>query len=85
MIYVLKILGLIFTILCILYAGYSIGCLLYKKRKRDNKPSMFDLYIKDAEDLQLLLTGDRVNRVINIEVIRGGTVQTVQVTIGQRS
>lgn len=41
--------------------------------------------INDAEDLQMLLTGDRVGRAIAIEVIRGGSVQTVQVTIGQRN
>ena len=40
--------------------------------------------INDAEDLQLLLTGDRVGRAIPVEVIRGGTVQVVQVTVGQR-
>lgn len=41
--------------------------------------------INDAEDLQMLLTGDRVGKAIAIEVIRGGSVQTVQVTVGQRS
>jgi S1-C subfamily serine protease len=40
--------------------------------------------IHDAEDLQLLLTGDRVGRAIPIEVIRGGSVQVVQVTVGER-
>lgn len=40
--------------------------------------------INDAEDLQLLLTGDRVGRAIPVEVIRGGSVQVVQVTVGQR-
>lgn len=40
--------------------------------------------INDSEDLQLLLTGDRVGRAIPIDVIRGGAVQTLQVTIGQR-
>ncbi len=41
--------------------------------------------IKDAEDLQMLLTEDRVGTAIVIEMIRGGSIQTVQVTVGQRS
>jgi S1-C subfamily serine protease len=40
--------------------------------------------IKDAEDLQLLLTGERVDKTIPVEVIRGNALQTVQVKIGQR-
>lgn len=40
--------------------------------------------IKDSEDLQLLLVGDRVGRAVPVEVIRGGAVQTLQITIGQR-
>jgi S1-C subfamily serine protease len=40
--------------------------------------------INDAEELQLLLVGDRVDKVIPVEVIRGNTLQTLQVTIGQR-
>jgi S1-C subfamily serine protease len=45
----------------------------------DNQP------LKDAEDLRSLLSGDRVGKTIPIEVIRGGKLQTLQVTVGQRS
>jgi S1-C subfamily serine protease len=41
--------------------------------------------LKDAEDLRSLLTGDRVGKTIPLEVIRGGKLQTLQVTVGQRS
>jgi S1-C subfamily serine protease len=40
--------------------------------------------IQDAEDLQLLLTGERVDKTVPIEVIRGNALQVLQVTIGQR-
>ncbi len=40
--------------------------------------------INDAEELQLLLVGDRVGKEIPIEVMRGNALQTLQVTIGQR-
>ena len=40
--------------------------------------------ISDSEDLQLLLTGDRVDKAIPIQVVRGGNLQTIQVTVGQR-
>ena len=40
--------------------------------------------IKDAEDLQLLLTGERVGKAVPVDVIRGNELQTLQVTIGQR-
>jgi S1-C subfamily serine protease len=40
--------------------------------------------INDAEELQLLLVGDRVGKEIPVEVIRGNALQTLQVTIGQR-
>ncbi len=39
----------------------------------------------DTDDLQVLLTGDRVGRAVPVEVIRGGAPTTVQVTIGERS
>jgi S1-C subfamily serine protease len=45
----------------------------------DNHP------LKDAEDLRSLLSGDRVGKTIPLEVIRGGKLQTLQVTVGQRS
>lgn len=41
--------------------------------------------LKDAEDLRSLLSGDRVGKTIPLEVIRGGKLQTLQVTVGQRS
>lgn len=41
--------------------------------------------INDSEELQVLLTGDRVGKTIPIEIIRGGAVQTLQITVGQRS
>jgi S1-C subfamily serine protease len=41
--------------------------------------------ISDAEDLQLLLAGDRVGKTIPVDVIRGNSLQTLQVTIGQRN
>ena len=41
--------------------------------------------LNDSEDLQMALTGDRVGKTIPLEVIRGGSVQTLQVTIGQRN
>lgn len=41
--------------------------------------------LKDAEDLRSLLSGDRVGKTIPVEVIRGGKLQTLQVTVGQRN
>ena len=40
--------------------------------------------ITDSEDLQVLLTGDRVGKAIPIDVIRGNALLTLQVTVGQR-
>lgn len=40
--------------------------------------------VTDTEDLQLLLTGERVGKALPVEVIRGDTVQTLSVTPGQR-
>jgi S1-C subfamily serine protease len=40
--------------------------------------------ISDSEDLLVLLTGDRVGKAIPVDVIRGNTLQTLQVTVGQR-
>ncbi|HET8911025.1 MAG TPA: trypsin-like peptidase domain-containing protein [Ktedonobacteraceae bacterium] len=40
--------------------------------------------INDSEDLQIVLAGERVGKTIPIEVIRGNSLQTLQVTIGQR-
>ena len=41
--------------------------------------------VKDSEDLQIVLAGDRVGKTIPVEVIRGNAVQTLQVTVGQRN
>ncbi|NOK62799.1 MAG: PDZ domain-containing protein [Chloroflexi bacterium AL-W] len=40
--------------------------------------------LSDTDDLQALLTGNRVGQAVPVEVVRGGTPQTLQVTIGQR-
>jgi S1-C subfamily serine protease len=40
--------------------------------------------IKDSEDLQLLLTGERVGRAVPVGVIRGNILRTLTVTIGER-
>jgi len=42
------------------------------------------LEILDTDDLQALLAGEHVGKPVPVEVIRGGAVQTLQVTIGQR-
>jgi S1-C subfamily serine protease len=41
--------------------------------------------LTDTDDLQALLSGDRVGKAIPVTVIRGGSVQTLQVTVGTRS
>jgi len=41
--------------------------------------------VKDTDDLQALLTGERVGTEVPVEVIRGGSLQTVNVTVGERS
>lgn len=41
--------------------------------------------ITDAEDLQMLLTGERVGKTVPVVVIRGNVLQTLQITVGQRS
>jgi S1-C subfamily serine protease len=40
--------------------------------------------VSSVEDLQSLLSGERVDKAVPVEIIRGGTLQTLQVTIGQR-
>lgn len=40
--------------------------------------------INDAEDLPLMLTGERVGKTVPVEVIRGNALQTLQITVGQR-
>lgn len=41
--------------------------------------------ITDTDELQSLLAGDRVGKTAAAEVIRGGALATVQVTVGQRN
>ncbi len=40
--------------------------------------------INDFEDLHLTLNGERVGKAVPVEIVRGGTLQTLSVTIGQR-
>ncbi len=41
--------------------------------------------VDDAEELRVLLSSNRVDKTIPVEVIRGGKLETLQVTVGQRS
>ncbi len=45
----------------------------------DNQP------VQDPEDLQNLLGGDRVGQPVPVTVLRGGALQTLTVTLGERS
>ena len=40
--------------------------------------------VNDSEDLQTVLTNNRVGKTVPVEVIRGNTLHTLQVTVGQR-
>lgn len=40
--------------------------------------------VEDTDDLRALLTGERVGREVPVEVIRGGELRTVRVTVGER-
>lgn len=40
--------------------------------------------VEDTDELQVLLTGGRVGQEVPVEVVRGGQVQTVRVTVGER-
>jgi S1-C subfamily serine protease len=40
--------------------------------------------VEDTEDLLSLLVGDRVGRGVTVEVLRGGELVTLQVTVGER-
>ncbi len=40
--------------------------------------------IRDSEDLQVILAGDRAGKTVPVEVIRGNQLHTLSVTIGQR-
>jgi serine protease DegQ len=41
--------------------------------------------VEDTEDLLVLLTGERVGREVSVAVIRGGELQTLQITVGERN
>jgi len=40
--------------------------------------------IEDTEDLLVLLAGERVGREVEVRVIRGGELKTLQITVGER-
>ena len=40
--------------------------------------------VEDTEDLLVLLTGERVGQTVPVKVVRGGELQTLQVTVGER-
>ena len=40
--------------------------------------------VEDTEDLLVLLTDERIGREAQIQVVRGGELQTLQVTVGER-
>jgi S1-C subfamily serine protease len=40
--------------------------------------------VEDTEDLLVLLTGERVGREAAVQVIRGGELQTLKITVGER-
>ncbi len=40
--------------------------------------------VEDTEDLLVLLAGERVGREVPVKVVRGGELQTLQVTVGER-
>ncbi len=40
--------------------------------------------VRDSEDLQVILAGDRAGKTVPVEVIRGNKLHTLSVTIGQR-
>ncbi len=40
--------------------------------------------MRDSEDLQVILAGDRAGKTVPVEVIRGNQLHTLSVTIGQR-
>jgi S1-C subfamily serine protease len=40
--------------------------------------------VTDTDELQALLTGDTVGREVSVGVVRGGELQTLRVTVGER-
>jgi S1-C subfamily serine protease len=47
--------------------------------------SLDGVAIQDTDDLQALLSGERVGRTVPVAIIRGGAAQTLNLTIGQRA
>ena len=43
-----------------------------------------DQPVEDTEDLLVLLTGERVGQKVPVNVVRGGELQTLELTIGER-
>jgi S1-C subfamily serine protease len=41
-------------------------------------------HVVDTDELQTLLAGDRVGREVSVGVVRGGELQTLRVTVGER-
>jgi serine protease DegQ len=41
--------------------------------------------VEDTDDLLVLLTDERVGETVPVKVVRGGELQTLQITIGERS
>src|SRR5918998_5324636 len=46
--------------------------------------SLDDTPVADTEELQALLTGGRVGREVPVDVVRGGELETLRVTVGER-
>jgi S1-C subfamily serine protease len=40
--------------------------------------------VEDTEDLLVLLTGDRVGQEVPVKVVRGGELQSLEITVGER-
>ncbi len=40
--------------------------------------------VEDTEDLLVLLTGERVGKEVPVKVVRGGELQTLEITVGER-
>ena len=51
---------------------------------RDILVSLDATSVADTDELQALLTSDRVGREVPVEVIRGGELTTLRVTVGER-
>jgi S1-C subfamily serine protease len=40
--------------------------------------------VEDTEDLLVLLAGERVGQTVPVKIVRGGELQTVEITVGER-